>query len=128
MPLNFHFNSEYQKTLLHDAITDFEGIERRLEKIGSFRQMDVYDDYAHNPMKIEATITALKEAYPQHAMHVIWRPHAFKSLSNQFDAYLELFHRFSSKDEYCTITPTRLLCWRNSSTRKKQVKTWQRNL
>ena len=45
-------------------VTDFEGIERRLEKIGSFRQMDVYDDYAHNPMKIEATITALKEAYP----------------------------------------------------------------
>ena len=83
--------------LLHDAITDFEGIERRLEKIGSFRQMDVYDDYAHNPMKIEATITALKKAYPNHAMHVIWRPHAFKSLSNQFDAYLELFHRFLQK-------------------------------
>ena len=83
--------------LIHDAITDFEGIERRLEKIGSFRQMDIYDDYAHNPMKIEATITALIEAYPLHAMHVIWRPHAFKSLSNQFDAYLELFHRFLQK-------------------------------
>ena len=27
-------------------------------------------------------------------MHVIWRPHAFKSLSRQFDAYLELFNRF----------------------------------
>ena len=30
-------------------------------------------------------------------MYVIWRPHAFKSLSNQFDAYLELFHRFLQK-------------------------------
>ena len=83
--------------LLNEAITDFKGIERRLEKVGSFRQMDIYDDYAHNPMKIEATLTALKEAYPQRAMHVIWRPHAFKSLTNQFDAYLELFHRFLQK-------------------------------
>ena len=80
--------------LLHEAITDFEGIERRLEKIGSFQQMEIFDDYAHNPMKIEATINALKEAYPQHPIHIIWRPHAFKSLSSQFDVYLELFNRF----------------------------------
>ena len=80
--------------ILNKAITDFEGIERRLEKIGSFQHMEIYDDYAHNPMKIGATITALKEAYPQHAIHVIWRPHAFKSLSKQFDAYRDLFHSF----------------------------------
>ncbi|MFL2860864.1 MAG: glutamate ligase domain-containing protein, partial [Pontiellaceae bacterium] len=80
--------------IINKAITDFEGIERRLEKIGSFQHMEIYDDYAHNPMKIGATITALKEAYPQHAIHVIWRPHAFKSLSNQFDAYRDLFHSF----------------------------------
>ena len=30
-------------------------------------------------------------------MHVIWRPHAFKSFVNQFDDYLELFHRFLQK-------------------------------
>lgn len=82
------------ENIIHEAITEFEGIERRLEKIGSFQHMEIYDDYAHNPMKIEATITALKKTYPQHAIHVIWRPHAFKSLANQFDSYLDLFHCF----------------------------------
>ena len=90
--------------------------------------MDVYDDYAHNPMKIEATINALKEAYPQHAMHVIWRPHAFKSLSNQFDAYLELFHRFlqTTNTELSLSYPSTML--EEQFNQKKQVKTWRNNL
>ncbi|MAW40237.1 MAG: hypothetical protein CMF27_04855 [Kiritimatiellaceae bacterium] len=82
------------KTIIQKAITSFEGIERRLEKIGSFQNIDIYDDYAHNPMKIEATMNALKEAYPQQTIHVIWRPHAFKSLVNQFDAYVDVFNTF----------------------------------
>ena len=91
-----HFSLEYgiSEDVIYKAINDFKGIERRLEKIGSFQNMEIYDDYAHNPMKIEATIKALKETYPQHAIHAIWRPHAFKSLVNQFDDYLDIFHQF----------------------------------
>jgi UDP-N-acetylmuramate--alanine ligase len=61
-----------------EAITRFKGIERRLEIAGEISGVTVIDDYAHNPAKIAAALTASTEAYE--TVHAYWRPHGFTPL------------------------------------------------
>jgi UDP-N-acetylmuramate: L-alanyl-gamma-D-glutamyl-meso-diaminopimelate ligase len=42
------------------ALTDFRGVRRRLEIRGQVRQITVYDDFAHHPTAIAATVEALR--------------------------------------------------------------------
>ena len=43
-----------------DALAGFEGVRRRMEVRGVVRGITVYDDFAHHPTAIAATITALR--------------------------------------------------------------------
>lgn len=53
----------------------FEGIRRRMEVVGAKNNITVMDDFAHNPDKIAATISALKE-FPGR-LHIFFQPHGF---------------------------------------------------
>ena len=44
-----------------DALSDFGGVRRRLELKGTVRGVAVYDDFAHHPTAIRATIAGLRE-------------------------------------------------------------------
>jgi UDP-N-acetylmuramate--alanine ligase len=56
------------------AIESFAGVKRRLERIGSVRGIDVYDDFGHNPVKIRAALEALR---PKGAYWVYYQPHGY---------------------------------------------------
>ncbi|MBN2189833.1 MAG: hypothetical protein JW728_01305 [Candidatus Aureabacteria bacterium] len=58
-----------------EAIPSFPGIKRRLEKIGSVKNTDVYDDFAHNPDKIKHSIKSLTPYYEK--LIVIFQPHGY---------------------------------------------------
>lgn len=40
------------------GLADFAGVARRFELVGSAREVSVYDDYAHNPEKVRAALSA----------------------------------------------------------------------
>jgi len=44
------------------ALSDFIGVKRRLETIGIANNITVFDDFGHNPEKIEATLKTLHES------------------------------------------------------------------
>ena len=44
-----------------EAISKFSGVKRRLEYIGTYKEVKFYDDYGHHPTEIKATISALKK-------------------------------------------------------------------
>ena len=49
----------------HDAVNalaSFNGVKRRLEILGTVNQITVYDDFAHHPTAIRATLNALRAA------------------------------------------------------------------
>ena len=46
------------------ALKQFKPVKRRLQHMGTVRGIDFYDDFAHHPSAIEATMTALKEHFP----------------------------------------------------------------
>lgn len=65
----------------------FTGTKRRFEKISEYRSLIFYDDYAHHPAEIAATIKGVREWYKDRRMIVIFQPHTFsrtKALLAQF--------------------------------------------
>lgn len=61
-----------------NALQGFKGIHRRMELIGSAGGITVYDDFAHNPDKINASLEALKAF--QGRLIVMFQPHGFGPL------------------------------------------------
>jgi UDP-N-acetylmuramate--alanine ligase len=55
------------------ALRDFRGVGRRFELVGEERGVTVYDDYAHHPTEVAATIAAAREHGGR--IHVLFQPH-----------------------------------------------------
>jgi UDP-N-acetylmuramate--alanine ligase len=56
------------------ALAEFAGVGRRLERRGEAGGVAVYDDYAHNPPKVEAAIDALRDSGDGRVL-VLFQPH-----------------------------------------------------
>lgn len=53
------------------ALTDFKNVKRRLEVRGKAKEVIVYDDFAHHPTAIEATLHALRSHVNQERIFAI---------------------------------------------------------
>ena len=73
------------------ALRSFAGIRRRLEFVGAANGITVLDDFAHNPDKIAATLSAL-HAFPGRLL-VMFQPHGYGPLRLMKDAFIECFAR-----------------------------------
>ena len=67
-----------------NAIGDFKGAAKRLELIHSTGKMNVYRDFAHAPSKVEASVKAVKDQFPQRKLIAILELHTYSSLSGKF--------------------------------------------
>jgi UDP-N-acetylmuramate--alanine ligase len=61
--------------IIKNAIKDFKGVGRRIEKIGEENGVLVLDDYGHHPTEIKATLKALKSMGRR--IVVIFQPHRY---------------------------------------------------
>jgi len=50
--------------LIKKALESYSGAKRRFEKLGEVNGIAVYDDYAHHPTEIKATLSAARAACP----------------------------------------------------------------
>lgn len=57
-----------------DALTRFKGVKRRLEVRGTVRGVTVYDDFAHHPTAIEATLAGLRDRVPGQRILAVLEP------------------------------------------------------
>lgn len=55
----------------------FTGTKRRFEKIAEIDNVLLYDDYAHHPSEIQATIAAFRDWFPKRRLIIIFQPHTF---------------------------------------------------
>ena len=72
------------------ALTDFPGVERRLQRIGRCGEAMVFDDYAHNPEKLHAMLTTL-QAQTEKGVAVVWRPHGYGPLRKMLEPLAAMF-------------------------------------
>lgn len=68
----------------YEAIADFKGASKRLEKIGENESTVIYKDFAHSPSKVEATTRAVKEQYPDRTLLACLELHTYSSLNQNF--------------------------------------------
>jgi len=61
------------------ALHTFPGAHRRMEFLGVFQGAAVYDDYAHHPTKVKATIAAARELRHRRLV-VVFQPHRYSRL------------------------------------------------
>lgn len=67
-----------------DAITSFKGASKRLEKLFDHDTTIVYKDFAHSPSKVEATMKAVREQYPNKKLVACLELHTYSSLNSDF--------------------------------------------
>jgi UDP-N-acetylmuramate: L-alanyl-gamma-D-glutamyl-meso-diaminopimelate ligase len=54
-----HVGIDPQQAL--NSLSEFRGVKRRLEHLGTFRGVNVFDDFAHHPTAIQRTLAAVRE-------------------------------------------------------------------
>ena len=59
------------------VLADFGGIGRRMDLLGEVDGISVYDDYAHHPTAIKATLEGLRQKYPKNKIWVVYEPHSY---------------------------------------------------
>ncbi|WP_353184491.1 Mur ligase family protein [Parapedobacter lycopersici] len=84
----------------YNAIRNFRGASRRLEYVASDDDSVVYQDFAHTPSKLKASIHALKEQFPNKELVAIVELHTYSSLS---EAYLNEYKDTMQEAEYPAV-------------------------
>lgn len=59
---------------ISSAISDFQGVKRRLEVIHQKENVTIIDDFAHNPDKVSASLSALRNHFSKHKIIAIFEP------------------------------------------------------
>ncbi len=63
--------------IIGKSLSAFKGIGRRMELIAERNGILFYDDYAHHPTAIAATLQAIREKHPKARIWAIDEPHGF---------------------------------------------------
>lgn len=88
--------------LLKEHFATFKGMGRRFQKMLDIGEVPVYDDYAHHPTEIKATLSAMKSFTGRHIV-AVFQPHRYtrlKSLWNDFKTAVSCADRIIITDVY----------------------------
>ncbi len=79
------------EAVIASALRDFNGTWRRFEYRGTCAGALVYDDYAHHPTAIQATLQAAREKHPESRIIAVFQPHQYSRTAKLLDAFAESF-------------------------------------
>ena len=75
------------------GLESFHGAGRRMEFKGVFRGAEVYDDYAHHPDELAATIDAVRASMPGRRLVLAFQPHTYSRTNALFYDFVEQLKR-----------------------------------
>ncbi len=76
---------------IQKGLAAYDGVGRRFEVLGSFRGITVVDDYGHHPTEISATLQAMRQAWPDSRLVVLFEPHRFTRTRALMDEFVSVF-------------------------------------
>ena len=85
------------------ALGDFAGIKRRLELVDEQKGVTVIDDFAHNPDKISASLSALHD-FPGRLL-IMFQPHGFGPLNKMKNEFIDAFAERLNAEDVLLFTP-----------------------
>ena len=75
------------------GLKSFHGAGRRMEYKGVFNGADVYDDYAHHPDEVAATISSVRASMPDKRIVLAFQPHTYTRTKALFDDFIRELSR-----------------------------------
>ncbi|MDP3478859.1 MAG: UDP-N-acetylmuramate--L-alanine ligase [Desulfoprunum sp.] len=79
--------------VIADALRSFAGVQRRMQKKGEIHGITIVDDYGHHPTEIRATLAAIKEAWPEKRLVVLFQPHRYTRTKALFKEFQTCFRQ-----------------------------------
>lgn len=84
---------EIDFAVIAEALESFQGVQRRMQLKGRAKGITVVDDYGHHPTEIKATLKAMKEAWPDNRLVVMFQPHRYSRTQALFEEFQTSFHQ-----------------------------------
>ncbi len=78
------------------GLKNFKGVQRRFNKIFTFNNVDIFDDYAHHPTEIKVVLDGVKSVYKDYEKICIFQPHRISRLK---DLKKEFTNAFKDADK-----------------------------
>jgi len=88
---------------MRHAMATFQGAKRRFDFILKMDKIVMIDDYAHHPEELSASISSIKELYPDRKVTGIFQPHLYsrtRDFADQFAESLSLLDELILLDIY----------------------------
>ena len=82
-----------KESLIKKSLESFEGIGRRMELISSKSGIKIYDDYAHHPTAIAATLEGLRDMYKDNRIWAVVEAHGYQRTKVLLDKYEGVFDK-----------------------------------
>ncbi len=77
-----------------ESLLTFKGIGRRFQINGELAmkggEITLVDDYGHHPREIEATLEALKQAWPERRAIIVFQPHRYTRTRDLFEDFVRV--------------------------------------
>ncbi len=77
------------------GLKNFQGVQRRFNKIFTYNGIDFFDDYAHHPTEIKFVLEGINKVYHKHDKVCIFQPHRISRLK---DLRKEFTYAFKNAD------------------------------
>ncbi len=87
--------------VLKKALSEFKGIWRRFELVKTKDGIAYYDDYAHHPTEIKATLQAAKQKFKNRKLWLVFQPHLYSRTRD----FMEEFAEALSQAENLIVAP-----------------------
>ncbi len=104
---------------ISEAVASFEGVKRRLEIIHQKDNTIIIDDFAHNPDKVLASLSALRGHFPKHQIIAIFEPRTGSSRRKFFQNHYP--QSFKSADIVYIAEPYK----KHALNKKETFSSWQ---
>ena len=74
-------------TAIRVGLERFAGLHRRLELLGEPQGIALVDDYAHHPTEVTASLTTVRQIYPNRPIWCVFQPHQASRTASLLDEF-----------------------------------------
>ncbi|NLC66976.1 MAG: UDP-N-acetylmuramate--L-alanine ligase [Clostridium sp.] len=87
--------SGIDKKTIEKGLNSYQGVDKRFQYLFEKNNIKVFDDYAHHPKEIEASIKAAKNI-KHNNIHIVFQPHTFSRTKALFHDFAASFDNIKS--------------------------------